>query len=54
MCIYSEEESIAKVLRIGAFDYEPSPIVKQVLFDTKINKGYMASETDEEKKAFIK
>ena len=25
-----------------------------MLFDTKINKGYMASETEDEKKAFIK
>lgn len=33
--VYSESESIKKVLRIGSFDYEPSEIVKQVLFDTK-------------------
>lgn len=55
MLQYSEAESINKVLRIGSFDYEPSPIVKQVLFDTKFSKGCCetpqeAKEQDEQRK----
>jgi hypothetical protein len=51
---YSETESINKVLRIGSFDYEPSKIVKQVLFETKFQQGCCespqeAKEQDEQK-----
>ena len=42
------------MLRIGAFDYEPSQIVKQVLFDTKINKGFTNVETKDEREKYFK
>jgi len=31
-----ENASIAKVLRIGSMDYEPSTIVQQVMMNTKV------------------
>lgn len=49
---FSEEESIKKVLRIGSMDYEPSKIVLQVIFDSKLNKGGQNLETSEEKKSY--
>ena len=49
---FSEEESIKKVLRIGSMDYEPSKIVQQVIFDSKLNKGGKNLETSEEKENF--
>jgi len=39
-------------LRIGSMDYEPSKIVLQVIFDSKLNKGGQNLETSEEKKSY--
>ena len=50
----SEEESKKKVLRIGSMDYEPSKIVQQVIFDSKLNKGGQNLETPEEKENYDK
>lgn len=33
----NEHDSINQVVRIGAMDYEPSKIVNQVIFDTKLS-----------------
>jgi hypothetical protein len=40
------------VLRIGSMDYEPSKIVQQVIFDSKLNKGGKNLETSEEKENY--
>ena len=49
---YSENDSINKVLRIGAFDYEPSPVVKQVIFETKLNKGFTNYESKDDREKY--
>jgi len=41
---YSEEESKRNVLRIGALEYEPSQIVKDVMFETKFQQHLKAME----------
>tara|TARA_B110000305_G_C19051027_1_gene452659 strand:+ start:164 stop:481 length:318 start_codon:yes stop_codon:yes gene_type:complete len=54
----NEEDSQAKVLRIGSFDYEPSKIVKKVTFDTKFVEASRsqsdATMTDEDKEKLKK
>lgn len=46
--IFSERDSVAKVVRIGSCEYEPSAIVQQVMMSTKVQKGSKTLETAEE------
>jgi len=52
---FSEAISVDKVLRIGSLDYEPSEIVQQVHFDTKVAQGAnLQAETKPEERKNLK